>query len=604
MFIHSYCAPLVVFMVAFSICSGQDVLIQDILVKNADRLIDVSSQLCKVAIKLQIENVGKSPVNKFIFSLDPVFKPKLAHISAQLTDTTKSPLKILSTKINGKPDGAFWRVDLKDQLRPEKTLNLEIEYVLTHTLTPYPTAITQKEKQLVRYSGNHYIHLPYYVEKQTTVVNLGSRNIESYSKLNPVSLLDSTITYGPYNKVKPFAFDALTVHYENNSPFLTVTKLERSIEVSHWGNIAVEEVVDMVHTGATLKGPFSRYDFQRETHSGLSSVKSFKTILPASATDAYYRDDIGNISTSHMRLLSDSVELDLRPRFPLFGGWKTHYVLGYNVPSYEYLFNSGDVYKLKMRVLDHVFDDMVVDELVTKIILPEGADELQLVTPYSMTRLPNTRHSTYLDTKGRLVITVTKKNLVENHIQSFELDYAFPRILMLLEPCLVTTALYLLFLLVIIYVRLDFSISKDEAGESRLRVSGILDKLLQHFDKRATTYSQLDDQFAKVKTSKDVTSYNNASKTINQEYKIETNHIMELMAKLKPDAPEVCEKISEIQKLDRNLKEIYNQKQALYVDKLIPGKVGRGAFIETETTINKKKDETVEKINALIKNLH
>lgn len=82
---------------------------------------------------------------------------------------------------------------------------------------------------------------------------------------------------------------------------------------------------------------------------GLSSVKSyikffyrfFKTILPAAAKDVYYRDEIGNISTSHMRIQEDSVELDLRPRFPLFGGWKTHYTLGYNIPSYEHLYYSG-----------------------------------------------------------------------------------------------------------------------------------------------------------------------------------------------------------------------------------------------------------------------
>lgn len=39
--------------------------------------------------------------------------------------------------------------------------------------------------------------------------------------------------------------------------------------------------------------------------------------------------------------MEDSVELELRPRFPLFGGWKTKYYIGYNVPSYEYLFNKG-----------------------------------------------------------------------------------------------------------------------------------------------------------------------------------------------------------------------------------------------------------------------
>lgn len=46
--------------------------------------------------------------------------------------------------------------------------------------------------------------------------------------------------------------------------------------MSHWGNIAVEETVDLKHTGAVLKGPFSRYDYQRQPDSGISSVKSFK----------------------------------------------------------------------------------------------------------------------------------------------------------------------------------------------------------------------------------------------------------------------------------------------------------------------------------------
>ena len=34
--------------------------------------------------------------------------------------------------------------------------------------------------------------------------------------------------------------------------------MERTIELSMWGNIAVEEVVDVRHDGAKLKGSFSR----------------------------------------------------------------------------------------------------------------------------------------------------------------------------------------------------------------------------------------------------------------------------------------------------------------------------------------------------------
>ena len=60
-------------------------------------------------------------------------------------------------------------------------------------------------------------------------------------------------------------------------------------------------------------------------------------------------------------------------RFPLFGGWKTHYFIGYNVPSYEYLFSSGEKFALNMRLVDHIFDDMLVEDMTLKVILPEGA---------------------------------------------------------------------------------------------------------------------------------------------------------------------------------------------------------------------------------------
>lgn len=52
---------------------------------------------------------------------------------------------------------------------------------------------------------------------------------------------------------------------------------------------------------------------------------------------------------------------------------------------------------------------------------------------------------------------------------------------MLQEPLLLIIALFLLFVLVIIYVRLDFSINKDEASENRLRIAGLVDKVLSEY---------------------------------------------------------------------------------------------------------------------------
>lgn len=65
-----------------------------------------------------------------------------------------------------------------------------------------------------------------------------------------------------------------------------------------------------------------------------------------------------------------------------------------------------------------------------------------------MQRLPDSLHYTYLDTVGRPVVSVTKRNLVESHIQDFTLQYKFPSILMLQEPLLVVVAFFILFLTV------------------------------------------------------------------------------------------------------------------------------------------------------------
>lgn len=575
----------------------------DLALKNVERSIDLQSQLTKIVNKISIENNGKSPVKNFLFAIEERHKDGLSYFAAHTRDTSRSLLKSSETKVQGHPDKIFYKIELKDALSSGRTVSIEIETVSTHELVPHPKEITQKEKQLVRYFGNVYLFSPYPVTKQTTVITLPSRNVENYTKLKPVAQSDSTITYGPYEKVAQFSTEDLVLHFENNNKFLTIKRLERVIEISHWGNIAIEETIDLYHTGALLKGSFSRYEYARESKSGQSSVQNFNTILPAAASDVYYRDEIGNISTSHMRIRKDAVELNLRPRFPLFGGWKTHYVIGYNVPSYEYLFNSGDEYLLKMRLLDHVFDDMVVDELITKIILPEGSHTIKLNPPYSVTRLPDTLHYTYLDTKGRPVVTITKKNLVENHIQDFQLRYTFPRLLMLQEPLLVVVALYLLFLLVIVYVRLDFSINKDEASESKLRIAGQCEKILAAQDRRVNSYNDLDDQLADLKANKNTNNFQTAVKNINQEYKTATNTISELSQKLKGEPGDVYDRIQELQKLDKALKELYNQQQTLYFDKLIPGKIGRQPFVDAESVIVKKKEETVEKINAIVKSL-
>lgn len=450
---------LVLFISIYSITNAEQVN-QQLVNKNVERTIDLTSQLVKISATITLENTGKDSVRNFLIVFEPDTVGNLSYISVK--DSLKEDLKLTPTKITDH-ENYVYSVQLKQPLAPSRTTGVTLEAVFTKALMPYPSRITQKEKQLVRYFGNHYFYSPYLTNKQTTTVTLSSRTVESYTKLKPVTQSDSTLTYGPYNDISAFSQDRMIVHYENNSPFLSVTRLERLIEISHWGNIAVEENIEILHTGAKLKGPFSRYDYQRDTSSSHHSIKSYKTILPAAAYNIYYRDSNGNISTSQVRTRKDWIELELRPRFPLFGGWRSSYTLGYSVPSYQYLFRkSSTEYVLNMRLLDHVFDDMHVEELETQVVLPVGVTEVQVTAPYGVERLSDGVTYKYLDQFGRRVIKLRKTNLVEQHIQDLEIVYHWRSGLLLLEPVLLAFALYVLFIIVIIYVRLDFSIHKPE----------------------------------------------------------------------------------------------------------------------------------------------
>ena len=106
------------------------------------------------------------------------------------------------------------------------------------------------------------LFLCYKYSIQSTQVKVGNQ-IESYSEVNPVEKTRGGIKYGPYKRVAPMTYAKLHVHYVNNYPFATFKSAEREIEVSHWGNVAIEEVYDLVHTGAKLIGGFSRADFQK-----------------------------------------------------------------------------------------------------------------------------------------------------------------------------------------------------------------------------------------------------------------------------------------------------------------------------------------------------
>lgn len=125
-------------------------------------------------------------------------------------------------------------MELGFRLKPRDTVDVTVDEVFVHAMTPFPTRITQSEKQYVLFSANHYYFSPYTVIKQTTMVSLATSSVESHSKLKPNSLSDNAITYGPYSDVDPFSVNPMRVHFENNTPFLSVSLRKKAVFFLHF----------------------------------------------------------------------------------------------------------------------------------------------------------------------------------------------------------------------------------------------------------------------------------------------------------------------------------------------------------------------------------
>jgi oligosaccharyltransferase complex subunit alpha (ribophorin I) len=206
--------------------------------------------------------------------------------------------------------------------------------------------------------------------------------------------------------------------------------------------------------------------------------------------------------------------------------------------------SRGNQYVLKMRLVDHVYDDQLLEQVTVKIVLPEHARNIEFYPPpYDVQRLPNEKHYTYLDTVGRPVIVINKRNMLFQHIQDFEIHYTFDKIMLFNEPMLIVIPLFGLFCLVIVLVRLDFAISHNETNEVRMRIQAIWDQIVDNNSKRTSLYQKLDDALSAYKTNKELKVYNEQKKKLESELKTIQLELAALQLKIKVDSADSAEKV-------------------------------------------------------------
>lgn len=275
---------------------------------------------------------------------------------------------------------------------------------------------------------------------QKTKVKFPNTNVPDYTTTSGIKSdsgsdperQGATYTYGPYNtaKVAPGTTYPITVRYEFTKPVITAHLLERDLEVSHWGgNLATEERYWLRNNGSELTNQFSRVEWTLTNFQGLpsSALRELKYSLKPGSVDPYFVDDIGNVSTSRFRPSTSpkrDASLELRPRFPVFGGWNYSFRIGWNNDLVSFLRQAAaDSYVLKVPFIEgpKTAEGIQYEKVVVRVILPEGAKNVQFETVEgsSSNGLPGSSqihsqissHKTFMDTLGRTALTLTVENL-------------------------------------------------------------------------------------------------------------------------------------------------------------------------------------------------
>ncbi|KAH8830862.1 Ribophorin I [Flagelloscypha sp. PMI_526] len=421
---------------------------------------------------------------------------KEAHANTSwLEAKIKGQSKLLQISDHGATDAPYRLLDihLPRKLDQGATVNIVLDTVQTHATWPWPETARQEDEQRLKYAADLFVLSPYNTLVQRSKFKAGSPKIISYTEPvdieqfvgeSSVTKSGATVTYGPYNNIPPLDKEFLatkqqtvTIHYNYDYHVLEVTHLKREAEISHWGaNLNIQDTLNLYNAGPSLKGHFNRVAYQGQSfykNVPPHIVPGLVLHLPPGIQNTYYLDQIGNVSTSHLRTTpsvpknSKSTQysvFEFKPRYPLLGGWNYSFTLGWDSPladsgSYD---KSTGKYTVEVPIFT-VIPGAVVSDAEVSIILPEGATDVEYATPFKPLSSWISTKTTYLDTVGRPMINFEYKQLTDKHAQTILVSYRVPLASHLQKPLAVGVAFFILFATTAIAKRVNLSLGTEKS---------------------------------------------------------------------------------------------------------------------------------------------
>ncbi|KAM7192266.1 dolichyl-diphosphooligosaccharide--protein glycosyltransferase subunit 1 [Rhypophila sp. PSN 637] len=426
---------------------------------NLVHVVSVEKNYVKENINVLIENIDKAPQDEYYIPFTADQASRLGGVEVKdrnRKEANPPPFSAEVVEYDPTSNTQYLRIKLPAPLKTGGQQTLGITFYLLKAYSPLPASIKQDDPQFLTYTFSAYAPSVYTTTKQKTEVKFPSANIPDYTKIQDFPTKQgSKLTYGPFEEKPAGAYEPITVRFEFTKPVIHVARLERDVEVSHWGgNVAFEERYTLFHRGANLSSLFNRVKWAQAQYYNPNTyaLKEMKFPLRVGSTEPYYTDVIGNVSTSRFRSNKREALLEIKPRYPLFGGWKYPFTIGWNSDAKNFVRKlAGGGYVLNVPFLEGPKqpEGVEYEEVQIRVILPEGAENVKFYTSVpssSITSTEVTAHKTFLDTLGRSALTIKARNLVDDfRDRELVVSYDLPLSATLRKPMIIFSSVLAVF---------------------------------------------------------------------------------------------------------------------------------------------------------------
>ncbi|KAI9505358.1 Ribophorin I [Coemansia spiralis] len=356
---------------------------------------------------------------------------------------------------------------LKKPLQLGEKLSINVERVLYTGAMPVGR-VGQTEDQVWEWPAQ-MVSSVYPIRKQKTVVSVPGE-IKQH--------VNATVEGRKATFVAPGV-----IRFKANGVQLMAT-YRREYFVSHWAN----DLNILDHYDMRSLAPQPRASFDKVSQLMAKFMKTrdnfVKTLLvkvPREAREMYVVDEIGNVSTSLVASAREEFKvMQLRPRYPMLGGWNYTWWHGYSVPLTGYLRTEGTKYRLRVPFMGSIAGcaesqdqltvamaearNTLVSQYELRVVLPEGAHDVSVrAAPTGDIRLVPLKY--YLDSTGRTVVVVEARNVAPGMAdQDVLVEYEYPGWALWQKPMVVGGVVFVLFMLASLVNRLHLGLATREAG--------------------------------------------------------------------------------------------------------------------------------------------